>query len=157
MRPRKPKPGHRRHDWETHLHAWLDAARQRPHAYGRHDCMLFVASAVKAVTGKDYARGHRGRYGSAAGAARYLRRRGFSSPAAWIDSVLAERPVAFAQRGDVVLDDEGIPGICTGHEAVFVGREGVRDGLVTLGREHWTKAWAVGVPAEGAHGSEAAR
>ena len=71
----------RRPDWENRLADYLISVRERPHVYGKHDCMLLVAGAVRAVTGKDHARGHRGKYKTGKGAARYLKRLGFSSPA----------------------------------------------------------------------------
>ena len=133
----------RRHrDWESRLVAYLEAASDRPHAYGRHDCLMFCAAAIEAQTGRDFAEGHRGAYRSAAGAARYLKRLGFRSIEELLDSVLSERPVAFARRGDIVLAD-GIPGLCIGGEALFVGQEGAREGLVRRPRSEWQKAWAV--------------
>jgi hypothetical protein len=137
-RPRVP-------GWETALAAYLERVRARPHAYGRHDCMLFVAGAVKAVTGRDFGRRHRGRYAGAAEAARYLKGLGFASPEAMIDSLLEEKPVGFAQRGDVVLVS-GVPGVCVGDSALFVGmvEDEARDGLVSKPRAEWARAWRVG-------------
>lgn len=133
----------RRSDWEQRLFAYLAAVSDRPHEYGRHDCMIFVAGAVKALTGSDPARGHRGKYGSAATAARYLRSLGFDSFEALIDSVLPEKPIAKAMRGDIVLDQEGMPGVCIGGEALFVGQRDGEQGLVRVPRAAWVKAWAV--------------
>lgn len=133
----------RRRDWEPRLVAYLAAARDKPHRYGRHDCMIFSAGVVKAVTGRDFARGHRGKYRSAASATRYLRGLGFDSVEAMIDSVLPEKPVLRAQRGDIVLRDEGQPGVCIGGEALFVGSKEGEEGLVRVPRAQWRKAWAV--------------
>jgi hypothetical protein len=126
--------------WEPRLAAYLAEARTRPHAYGRFDCMLFCAGAVKAVTGMDLARGHRGKYSSAAGSLRHLKKRGFDSPEAMLDSLLPERALMKARRGDVILDDEGIPGICIGADALMASEKG----WVRLPRKHWRKAWGVG-------------
>lgn len=133
----------RRPDWEARLAAYLSTVAEQPHSYGKHDCMLFPAGAVRAMTGKDYARGHRGKYRSVASSVRYLRSLGFDSQEAMLDSLFDEKPPAFAQRGDIVLDLEGIPGVCIGGDALFVGAEGSREGLVRQPRSAWRKAYAV--------------
>lgn len=133
----------RRPDWEPHLVAYLAAANHKPHRYGHHDCMIFAAGAVKALTGRDPARGHRGKYSSAATARRYLASLGFDSVEAMIDRILPEKPVLRAQRGDIVLDEEGMPGVCIGGEALFVGTKNGEEGLVRVPRAKWRKAWAV--------------
>jgi hypothetical protein len=133
----------RRGDWESALAEYLGSVRDEPHSFGKHDCLIFVAGAIKAMTGKDYARGHRGKYKSAASAKRYLKGLGFDNPAAMISAHLEEKPVTFAQRGDVVADQDGIPGIVLGGEAAFVGAEGEREGLIMRPRAEWTKAWGV--------------
>lgn len=130
-------------DWEPRLTAYLAEVAARPHEYGRHDCLLFVAGAVKAQTGTDFARGHRGKYSSAATAARYLKRLGFDSPALMVEANLPPKSVWFAQRGDIVADQDGVPGVCVGGEALFVGMEEGREGLVRLPRTAWTRVWAV--------------
>lgn len=128
-------------DWEPRLVAYIAAAADRKHAYGSHDCLLHCAAAVKAVTGTDFGRGHRGKYGSAPGSVRYLKSLGFDSPADMIDSLLERKPVARAGRGDIVLDDEDIPGVCIGADALMVSGEG--SGFVRVPRSRWAKAWAV--------------
>jgi hypothetical protein len=133
----------RRSDWAERLSAYLAAVAKKPHAYGKHDCLIFVAGAVKAQTGTDFARGHRGKYRSAASAARYLKGLGFESAAAMVAARLPEKPIGFAQRGDIVADADGIPGVCIGGEAVFVGMTEGREGLVRAPRAAWSKAWAV--------------
>ena len=145
---RPATPPLRRGDWEARLTAFLASARGRPHDYGRHDCLLFAAGAVDAQTGHDYARGFRGRYRSERGAARLLRRLGHRRPEQLIDALLPQIPIGFAQRGDIVLDGEGIPGICVGGEALFVGagEDGAvpERGFAVLPRGEWRRAWAVG-------------
>jgi len=131
----------RKGDWETALSDYLAGAGE--YSYGSNDCMLFCAGAVKAQTGQDFARGHRRKYKSAIGAGRYLLSLGFDCPADMIASLLEEKPVAFAQRGDIVLirDDAGqeIPGVCYGEIALIL----VEDGLGRVPRDRWLKAWAV--------------
>jgi hypothetical protein len=134
----KQRPRLRR-DWEARLLAWAERAWSAPYNLGAHDCLLAAAAAVEAQTGRDFAEGHRGRYRSRAGAARYLRSLGFSSIESLLDSLLEQVPTAFAQRGDIVLID-GTPGVCLGAEAMII-HEG---GPIMAPRDAWSKAWSVG-------------
>lgn len=130
-------------DWENRLTDYLISVREKPHAYGSHDCVLFCANAVRALTGKDFARGHRRKYRSQASAVRHLKRLGFSSFAELISSHFEEVPPSFAHRGDIVMGDDGIPGIAMGEFAFFVGQEGSEEGLVQVSRSEWRRAWRV--------------
>jgi hypothetical protein len=136
----------RRPDWERRLNAWLRAYAATPHSYGRHDCMVGLAAGViRAVTGADPARGHRGKYGSKRAAALYLKRVfGVETPADLLDQLLPARPVAKARRGDLVLTDDGVPAVVLAGKAAFIGMNALRAGLITVPRRHWVRAWAVG-------------
>ena len=133
----------RRPDWETDLADYLISVRDKPHVYGKHDCMLFVAGAVQALTGNDFAKGHRGKYATADEAKEYLRSIGFASVTAMLNKHLKKKPVSFAQRGDVVMGKDGVPGVAMGDYAFFVGQEGEQEGLVRKPQSEWLKAWAV--------------
>lgn len=129
----------RKVDWEARLNAYIAGVHDRPHAFGEHDCMIFCANAVRALTGRDLARGHRRKYRDKLSAASHLRSLGFADQEAMIDSLLPQKPVGFAQRGDIVLTEGGIPGVVfDGATAMIVG-----DGLVRVPRSQWLKAWEV--------------
>jgi hypothetical protein len=145
--------------WEPRLLALVEKHRSTPYQWGKWDCLLFAAAVAKAVTGKDHAKGHRGQYDSFASAYAYLKRLGFDSPEALLDSLFDEKPVGFAQRGDLVLCDLSpvehetsppgpVPGVCMGAAALCLVAEhqsiGSAQGLVQVPRERWVKAWAVG-------------
>lgn len=130
-------------DWEARLHDYLADAGDRPFAFGSHDCALHGAAVVLAVTGEDHGAPFRGRYTTARGSVRALRKWGAWTVEATFDAHLPATAPAFARRGDLVLS-EGMVGVCIGADALFVGREGERDGLVRIGRAAWTKAWSVG-------------
>jgi hypothetical protein len=130
--------------WEARLHEFVAKNRNRPYEPSRFDCLLMPAEAVRAVTGKDHGRGHRGKYKSTASAYRYLQTLGFKSPDEYLDSLFPEKPVGFAQRGDLVLASDGIPALCMGTFAYSVGQEGNTEGLVRVPRSDWVKAWRVG-------------
>ena len=140
---RRTKPA-RLPDWEARLIACATANTARPHVFGEWDCLLAPAAFVEAVTGADHGKQHRGKYDSQAKAYRHLQRLGFANPEALLDSLFEEKPVGFAQRGDLVLSDDGIPGVCMGGFAVAPGEEGERAGMVRKPRSAWVKAWKVG-------------
>lgn len=155
----------RRPDWEPRLSDVIAANRDRDHAFGAWDCLLWPAAAVEAVTGHDFGRGHRGKYRSQASAYRHLNGLGFASPDLLLDSLFPAKGVAFAQRGDLVLvtmpevgkAEAGaaavaarkIPGVVFGDHALVVGELFAAGDLAATGflyvpRSRWVKAWGVG-------------
>ncbi|MBM7407050.1 MULTISPECIES: DUF6950 family protein [Sphingomonas] len=135
---------YRKPDWETRLAAYLEPLRARPFAWGEHDCCTFSAGAVAAMTDVDPMPEFRGRYSTAIGSARALRRFGRGTLAATLDAKFEAIEPAFAQRGDVVMSS-GLLGICMGAFLVAVGREGDREGLIRIERARWVepRAWRV--------------
>ncbi|MDF0543328.1 hypothetical protein PX699_13300 [Sphingobium sp. H39-3-25] len=129
--------------WEQALSEYLASVADREFLWGEHDCALHAANAILAMTGHDIAAPFRGRYSTAAGSARALKRYGAGTLEATFDALLPTRPVGYARRGDVVMHDGGV-GVCVGSHAAFVGREGEREGLVMIPRADWTRAWGVG-------------
>lgn len=93
-------------DWDRRLAAVTERHMQTPSVMGESDCLLKVADAVEAVTGFDPAAKQRGKYNSAQGAAKVMRR----MKCANAEEVLAKmfEPVGrlLAQRGDVVSIEE---------------------------------------------------
>lgn len=115
----------RRDDWPERLDESITAARDRPFAWGEHDCVLFTASAVEAMTDVDHAAAWRGEYNSEMGALRVLRKCGFATTAEAAISIFGEAiALLLAQRGDVMLW-RGALGICTGTHAAFMTPEGL--------------------------------
>jgi hypothetical protein len=93
-------------NWPSLLAAFL--ADEKPFAWGSRDCCLFAADAVLCITGLDPAIDFRGRYKTAKGAARVLKKYGGLEGAVEVialDHGMMEVPVGLAQRGDVVLID----------------------------------------------------
>ena len=136
-------------DWEARLHDFLEECSTAVFGYDHHldathfDCCMFAAGSVIAVTGEDPAAEFRGKYRSMAGASRALRTYGAGTLEATLDGKFAERPVAFARRGDLVMIDEMV-GVCIGADALFIGEEDGVPGLVRFPRAAWLKAWSVG-------------
>lgn len=135
----------RRPDWPERMLAEIEAAATRPFSWGGHDCTLFAADVVRAMTDHDYAAAARGRYKSRRGALRLLKP--YGGLEGLVDSLgLVERPLAFAQRGDVVLADattdpaEGPSlGIYDGAVALFAAPVG----LARLPLHACRRAWRI--------------
>ena len=129
--------------WERLLAAAIDTARARPFVWGVHDCPTFAFETRMILTdGEDIADLWRGRYTSALGGARVMRRLGWASLEEMGRSLLGEpRPsVLIAKRGDIVLADSGLGfGICTGASAVGMAPAG----LVTVPLTSCQLAWPI--------------
>ncbi len=87
-------------DWKPRLMRYLEHAARRPFKEGEHDCALFLAGGVEAMTGEDYAAPYRGRYSTTLGGLRILKKAGFEDHVALAAHHLKEKPVAFANVGD---------------------------------------------------------
>lgn len=115
--------------WERHLAEAIEAARDRPFHWGRHDCATFAFDLRRALAcGPDVAALWRGRYSTARGAVRVMHRLGWSSLEAAGCDLLGEplATVHLAQRGDLVLADTGLGfGICLGARAAGMAPEGL--------------------------------
>ncbi len=95
-------------NWRSALRDYVEDVARKPFRYGTHDCALFVAGAVKAMTGVDHARGWRSQYRSLAKGRKLLAEQGHQDHVAMVASLFAEIPVLRAQVGDIaVLDGDG--------------------------------------------------
>lgn len=132
-------------DWPERLEAAVGAARHRPFAWGEHDCSLWVADAVLAMTGVDLADLWRGTYHDEAGAKLV-----WSQAGRWpwiLDRAACRHGLsrigpATAGRGDIVLakhNGQLQPTICVGDHLAAAGP----DGLVFLPRAAGVGAWGV--------------
>lgn len=136
-------------NWEERLAVYLDRVSEEPFKWGAHDCALFSAGAVNAMTGFDPAEDYREKYDTAKGAAAALRVFGAGTLLRTMRATFAsEVTPSFAQRGDVVMKDATSAGICVGRFSYFVGEEGSREGLITIPTAQCRYAFRV--PFEGA-------
>jgi hypothetical protein len=131
-------------DWEARLAAYLEPLRTLPFAWGRHDCCTFTAGAVKAMTGVDPMPEFRGRYTTARGSVRALRRIGAGTLASTLSGKFETVDPSLAHRGDIIMSN-GLLGICLGPFLVAVGSGGEREGLIRIDRGDWVapRAWHV--------------
>jgi cell wall-associated NlpC family hydrolase len=119
----------RRSGWERRLVAAVEVARDQPFCWGRHDCATLAFDLRRDLTGGyDVAALWRGRYTTALGAVRVMRRLGWQSLEAAGRDLLGEplSSVHLAQRGDLVLANTGHGfGICLGARAAGIAPEGL--------------------------------
>jgi hypothetical protein len=128
-------------DWPERLHRFIEDRREAVFCWGAHDCCLFAADALAAITGADLASDLRGKYASRLGAARLLKKHGGLRAIA--DARLERIPTLAAGRGDIVLIEtpEGDAlGVCLGRQIAAQGSEG----LVFMGMERAEAAWREG-------------
>lgn len=129
--------------WERLLAAAIDTAGAKPFVWGVHDCPTFAFETRMILTGgEDVAALWRGRYTTALGGARVMRRLGWASLEEMGRSLLGEPrlSVLLAARGDIVLADSGLGfGICTGRAAVGM----VQEGLITVPLTSCRLAWQI--------------
>lgn len=111
----------RLHDWQLRLEACIAERWARPFEWGVHDCTLFAADCVLAVTGVDHAADFRGKYTTEIGARKLLLRAGGLEAIA-IGSLGAEIHPALAQAGDVGMAFETEqPILCVWGGAHWIG------------------------------------
>jgi hypothetical protein len=92
-------------DWRARLTAYVAAGALPEFAYGRHDCALFAAGAVLAMTGQDFAAAYRGRYSTLRGGLRVLRQDGFADHVALAAAHLPACHPSQAMPGDLAVFD----------------------------------------------------
>jgi hypothetical protein len=94
----------RKHNWDEALSCYLAQCKDTAFAWGKHDCCLFAANAVIAMTGTDFAAPFRGKYSTALGSIRALKIYGSGDLLSTLTSILGEPiPILLAKRGDIAL------------------------------------------------------
>ncbi len=115
--------------WELRLASAVDLARGRQFIWGQHDCAIWAFDLRRDLAGGEDAAGlWRGRYRTALGAQRVMRRLGWQSIEEMGRTLLgAPLPsVSFAQRGDIVLTNTGLGfGVCIGALAAGIAPAGL--------------------------------
>jgi hypothetical protein len=127
--------------WQTQFALLCIERRARAFAWGHHDCCLWAADAVHALTGQDFAADLRGTYATAAEASRVLKKLGGVRGIATAALGASVAP-AFAAVGDVVLmqqDGRELLAVCNGLEALCA----CDAGLAPVGMEQALAVWKV--------------
>lgn len=115
-------------NWPSALIAHIEANRETRFSWGVHDCLLWAASCVEAITGEDPAGELRGSYSDPLAAYRIIKAAGGFEQL--VESRIAggasaRTNVNLAMRGDIVTttDSKGrmAAGVCDGAHGVFPG------------------------------------
>ena len=120
-------------DWHLRLIEYLSFSARKAFQPGLHDCALFSAGAVAAMTGVDFAANWRGRYTTLSGGARLLRRAGHDDHIALAAACLKEIAPAFAAPGDLAVLPQGgamVLGVVQGERVYVLTQNGL--GLLHL-------------------------
>lgn len=128
--------------WRISLHETIEAHRLVPFSWGEHDCALFAADCIKAMTGLDLATGFRGSYHSASGAQRALKRAGYPNLVALAADFFEEITPMMAGAGDIAAfdtPDGWALGVVAGERVTVLGP----GGLGTLDRLAAAKAFRI--------------
>lgn len=129
-------------NWASRFDALVESVRAAPFVWGSHDCCMWAAASVVALTGCDPAASLRGTYSSELGAARALARVGGLAGAGALCGVCIDSKRAIV--GDVarVTWPDGVEslGVCSGAAWLCVGDFG----LVMFPLTAALSAWGVG-------------
>jgi len=129
-------------NWPSRFAELVDSSRARPFEWGAHDCCLWAASAVDAITGRDPGAQWRGAYTDARGALDLLEGIGDLEGA----GALTGKPIPIGNAfvGDVGLvtwpDGTESLAVCSGHDWMCAGDAG----LIRLPIDAARAAWGVG-------------
>ena len=118
-------------NWRPRLYDYLAEGARTPFAYGQHDCAMFAAGAVEAMTGTDPAAEFRSRYSTLRGGLHMV-----GSLLGECDALFVRIPVLQAGVGDVAWVDEGFPalGVVLGEDVAVLRLEGQARAPLTLAR-----------------------
>lgn len=130
------------HNWPKIIAEQLKIHMQVPFVWGEKDCCLAVADIVNMYAGIDIAEKFRGKYKTALGSKRALKKYGKGSIKDTASDILPSIPVSEAGRGDLVLVDTDAGeslGILFGTRAWAMAETG----MVAIGMDKVTHAWRI--------------
>jgi len=130
----------RRADWVSRLWGEVEAAKTRPFSYGEHDCCLFVARCIDAMTDSDLAEQLARHYHDEPSAMAFFRHEGGIERA--VSGFLGDvSDLARPRRGDVAMvpteRGDGV-GVCVGTTIAVAG-----DGVEFYPLSAALKTWRV--------------
>lgn len=122
-------------DWETRLEAHLTSVWNNDFQWGVHDCALFAAGCIEAITGQDVATQFRGTYATEDDAYEVIQTFAGAGLHALAEKIadtfkFVEVEANFAQRGDAALCEEterNVLGVIdfSGRSVMIAGIKGV--------------------------------
>ena len=130
-------------DWPQALSNACHKYKDTPHEWGTHDCVIFCAKVVEAMTGEDLIADLKGQWTTQIGAARVIKSNGFDSLDEMVSDYLPEKPLPFIGRGDIVIcdgDNGEFIAVVMGHNCVAPGPKGLNSVPVSFAK----KGFAIG-------------
>jgi hypothetical protein len=126
----------RKHDWLVQLRGVITLYRRQEFVYGHHDCALFLARSVDAMTGSAFAAELTPLYSDARGAVRFLKAEG------GLEAAITRRlgsPVygPALRRGDGAFIDRHSVGVCVGMHVLVLTDSGLRPCELRTAVKHW--------------------
>lgn len=106
--------------WHYNLRKYIEASAAKPFKTGSHDCALFWAGGVEAMTGVDPAADYRGKYKTFRAGKELIGVDLGDYAARFFEEV----PPAFAQVGDLAMV-KGACGIVQGEHVYVLGKGGI--------------------------------
>lgn len=132
-------PAQRLHAWQEHFAALVAQRMHAPFEWGVHDCCLWAADAVQAITGADVAADVRGQYSTAMQAGKLLQKLGGVAEIACARLGPVVTP-ALAQVGDVGLtthEGRDVLAVCGGGHFLAPGPAGLQPVGMAQVRRVW--------------------
>jgi hypothetical protein len=130
-------------NWEALLSEYLASMQDAEFVWGQNDCAMFACNGARAITGVDPIPHYRGKYSTAMGSAKALKRYGAGTLEASLDLLFPVVAASHAGRGDLVFYNKAV-GICYGATGLFIGEENELPGIVSIPRSFFVKGWSVG-------------
>jgi hypothetical protein len=127
-------------DWEERLAIHIDNCNENTYQLGVWDCALFAADCIKAMTGDDVASDFREKYSDDETMNTVIKES--AKGLITLLSKIVGKPCStyLARRGDIVMDDAGVIGVCVGSMFYSVSESG---GLISMSMQHAVRAWRV--------------
>ncbi len=132
----------KKQNWPLLLAQFIESRRHSPFVWGEHDCCLFVADAIELICNVDPAAPYRGKYTTAMGSYRALKKYGDGSIAGALSVCFQEIAPCDLGRGDaamVEVDGEMAAALSFGNKLWVAGE----NGLNTLLRSSAIQAWRI--------------
>lgn len=132
----------RKSDWAELLIAEINKAQKTPFKWGEHDCALFVADVILAMTDVDLAADLRGTYSTYKGSLKVIKKAGFKTIQDIVDSKLENIEINQSIRGDVICVRTA-NGPALAINAGLTAAAASTYGIESYHRSAWLKAWSI--------------
>jgi len=126
--------------WENKLYKYIEDNRKKSFKWGKFDCCIFVAGAIKEMTGIDFYKEYKGKYSTEENAYLTLYEvSGYKTIIGLLNNLFDKKELNMMQRGDIVMKGDKALGVCLGVNCAFLSLEGIT--LEPI--ESITRCWGV--------------